>query len=163
ACELYGKSLAANVDSKESALWLERAKDARNNGLLVRGDDHYCEARASSLVTSTSLAAALLYIFVRYFRYRPSSRAILAAERDLLLAIAYQRNGQEQEAMKIYESLPQFAESWNNLGVLLKSSGDSEGSRRAFEQALQRKPGFPEAEWNLGKPARGEWVQFHAQ
>ena len=84
-------------------------------------------------------------------------------ERDLLLAIAYQRDGQSERAAKLYQSLPQFAESWNNLGVLLKDSGKTEESRRAFEEALQQRADFPEAEWNLGKPARGDWVKLHEQ
>lgn len=242
AWEFYGKSLTAGRDSKEGALWLERAKEARNNGLLVSGNDRYFEALAASLVTSTFLAAALLYIVVLFSRYRPQRRARFAAERaagvakpgfcnveywrrserlaflsivaiawiaegvagsslrasaghsfgyfyelrdgslfgssthhsletrvaksperDLLLAIAYQRDGQSERAMELYQSLPQFAESWNNLGVLLKNSGDIPASRAAFEHALQLRPDFPEAEWNLGEPARGEWVKYHEE
>jgi len=241
AWELYGKSLAADGDSKEAQLWLERAKEARNNGLLVSGDDRYFEALTASLVTSTTLAAALLYVVVLYFRYRPQRKARGAAERaagvsrpgfcnveywrrserlaflsivalawiaegfagsalrassvqsfgffemkdgsllgpsslyslesriaksperDLLLAIAYQRDGQPEKAASLYRNLPQLAESWNNLGVLLKTTGDAEGSRRSFDQALRLRPDFPEAEWNLGKPARGEWVKLHEQ
>jgi len=240
AWDLYGSSLAAHGNRKDGALWLERAKDARSNGLLVRGEDRYLEALAASLVTSTTLAAALLYIAVLYFRYRPQRQARLVAERaagvtrpgfcnveywrrserlaflsivaiawiaegaggsalkasasrsfgyffelrdgnllgsstlyslesnvarsperDLLLAIAYQRDGQLEKALKLYQGLPQFGEAWNNLGVLLKNSGDAEASRRAFQHALERRQDFPEAEWNLGKPARGEWVKLH--
>lgn len=241
AWELYGKSLAADGNSKKARLWLERAKEARDNGLLVTGDDRYFEALAASLVTSTTLAAALFYTLVLYFRYRPQRKARAAAERaagvsrpgfcnveywrrservaflsivavawiaegvagsalrassnqsfgfsemkdgsllgpsslyslesrvaksperDLLLAVAYQRDGQPEKAASLYRSLPQLAESWNNLGVLLKNTGDAEGSRRSFEQALRLRPDFPEAEWNLGKPARGEWVKWHEQ
>jgi tetratricopeptide (TPR) repeat protein len=242
AWDLYGNFLARNGDTRKAALWLERAKDARTNGLLVSGDTHYNVALSASLLTSTSLAAAVLYIFVLYFRYRLprqarraaeraagvsrpglcnleywrrservaflsiiaiawlaegvagsalrasahrsfgyffemrdgtlfssntidslESRVVPSPERDLLLAIAYQREGQQERAKKLYESVPQFAEGWNNLGVLLKNSGDAEGGRRAFEEALQRRPDFPEAEWNLGKPARGEWVTRHQQ
>ena len=242
AWEIYGKALASSGDAQGSALWLERAKDARANGLLVTGDEVYYDSLAASLVATTFLAAGLLYIFVLYFRYRPQrlvrraaehaagvsrpgfcnieywrrtervaflsiiaiawfaegvaggalrassdrslgfffelrsgnllgvnsieaveSRSVKGPERDLLLAIAYQRDGQQDNAMKLYQSLPQFAEGWNNRGVLLKNTGDREGSRRAFDQALQLRPDFPEAEWNLGKPARGEWVKYHAQ
>jgi tetratricopeptide (TPR) repeat protein len=242
AWELYGNSLAANGDGAAAALWLERAREARTNGLLISGDDHYDHALAASLVTSTFLAAALLYIAVLYFRYRPQRQARRAAERaagvarpgfchveywrrseraaflsivaiawiaqgvagsslrasshrsfgyfferrdgnlfssniidalesrvaksperDLLLAISYQRDGHSEKAIKLYQGLPQAAESWNNLGVLLKNSGDAGGARQAFEQAIQLRPDFPEAEWNLGKPPRGEWVTLHEQ
>jgi tetratricopeptide (TPR) repeat protein len=240
AWDLYAKSLAASGDDAGAALWQERAKDARANGLLVSGDQFYYEALAASLVTTTSLAAAVLYVVVLYSRYRPQrqarraaeraagvsrpgfcnieywrrnerlaflsivavawiaegvagtslrassnrsfgyffdlrsgtlfgssttetleSRGVKGPERDLLMAIAYQRDGQPDEAIKLYKGLPQFAEGWNNLGVLLKNSGDDEGSRRAFEHAVQLRPDFPEAEWNLGKPARGDWVKLH--
>lgn len=240
AWEVYGKWLTANGESKEGALWLERAKDARENGLTISYDGRYSESLAASLVRTTLLAGAVFYTLVLYFHYRPQRRARLDAERaagvsragffnveywrrserlaflllvaiawladgfagaalrdsssfslrylyqmrtgmllafnsiqtldaptnrnperDLLLAIAYQRDRQPAEAEKLYRSLPQFAESWNNLGVLLKNSGESEESRSAFERALELKPEFPEAEWNLGRPARGEWVKAH--
>lgn len=90
-----------------------------------------------------------------------NSNVLGGFERDLLLAIAYQRNDRLEDAERLYRSLPQFAESWNNLGVLLKSAGKDEESRAAFERALALRPDFPEAEWNLGKPARGDWVKAH--
>jgi tetratricopeptide (TPR) repeat protein len=84
-------------------------------------------------------------------------------ERDLLLAIAYQRDARLEDAERLYRSVPQFAEGWNNLGVILKNSGKNQESQAAFERALALKPDFPEAEWNLGKPARGNWVTAHAK
>ena len=41
-------------------------------------------------------------------------------ERDLLLATAYQQDGANDKAERLYRNLPDFAESWNNLGVLLR-------------------------------------------
>ncbi len=99
----------------------------------------------------------------------PSSIAMLendvpqSPERELFLAMALQRNNQPREAERHYRAVPQFAEAWNNLGVLLKNAGDDAGSRAAFMRALAIRPDFPEAEWNLGGPPRGEWVKFHAQ
>jgi tetratricopeptide (TPR) repeat protein len=84
-------------------------------------------------------------------------------ERDLVLAMAYQLDEQPNKAEPLYRGVPQFANAWNNLGVLLKNAGKDDEAHRAFERALQIRPDFPEAEWNLGKPPRGEWVTQHAK
>jgi tetratricopeptide (TPR) repeat protein len=74
-------------------------------------------------------------------------------QRDLLLALAYQQDGQKEKAERLYRGLPQFAESWNNLGVLLKEEGRQQEARQAFERALQIAPDLAEAALNLGSPA----------
>jgi tetratricopeptide (TPR) repeat protein len=242
AWEVYGNALAANGDVQAGMRWQARASDAAGNGLLVTGSDYYFESLAAALVSRASMTAAVLYILILYFRYRPQRKSRLAAElaagvtrpgfcnveywrrsekiaflsivavawlaegvastslrassnrsfgyffelrsgslfssntvdvlqsrgastpeRDLVMAMAYDHDGQSDQAKELYERVPQFAESWNNLGVLLKNSGENEGSRRAFERALQLRPDFPEAEWNLGRAARGDWVKFHAR
>jgi len=80
-------------------------------------------------------------------------------ERDLHLALAYQQNGEKEKAERLYRSLPQFAESWNNLGVLLKDSGKATEAREAFERALQLDPSLSEAALNLGRPPSDLWTQ----
>lgn len=82
-------------------------------------------------------------------------------ERDLLLAIAYQQSGENEKAARLYRSLPQFAESWNNLGVILKDDAKEGEAHRAFEKALELDPGLAEAALNLGRPARSFWTELH--
>lgn len=82
-------------------------------------------------------------------------------ERDLLLAIAYQQSRENGKAEALYRRLPQFAESWNNLGVLLKNAGKEAEARQAFERALQMQPALAEAELNLGRPPRTLWTELH--
>lgn len=82
-------------------------------------------------------------------------------QRDLCLAFAYQQSGENEKAEHLYRQLPDFAESWNNLGVLLKNSGHAAEARQAFQRALQLEPGMQEATWNLGKQANGFWAELH--
>jgi|GEM_PF-7001406 len=70
-------------------------------------------------------------------------------ECDLIHAMGLQLNGKNLEAEQAYRSIPQFAESWNNLGVLLKNVGKNEEARHAFQKALSISPGMEEAEYNL--------------
>lgn len=86
-----------------------------------------------------------------------------SADRDLLLAMAYQHSGDVAKAEPIYRRLPDFAESWNNLGVILKNSGKEQEARQAFEQALKLEPDLAEASLNLGRPASDEWTRIHQQ
>lgn len=83
-------------------------------------------------------------------------------ERDLILATAYQQGGRWDQAEKLYRALPQFAESWNNLGVILKRADKDEEARQAFERALQIDPGLGEAALNLGQPPEGFWAEQYA-
>ena len=68
------------------------------------------------------------------------TKALPGKDRNLLLALAYQQSGQDDKAERLYRDLPDFAESWNNLGVLLKKSGKEQEARAAFEQALKLDP-----------------------
>jgi tetratricopeptide (TPR) repeat protein len=82
-------------------------------------------------------------------------------DRDLLLAIGYQQAGQIDKAERLYRSLPQFPQAWNNLGVLLKEAGKEAEARQAFQRALEADPGLAEAALNLGQPARSFWTEQH--
>lgn len=81
--------------------------------------------------------------------------------RDFLLALAYQQSGDKATAERLYRGLPDFAESWNNLGVLLKEAGKEQEARQAFEEALRRDPGLAEAALNLGRPPQTIWTEQH--
>ncbi|MHB8655518.1 MAG: tetratricopeptide repeat protein [Terriglobia bacterium] len=82
-------------------------------------------------------------------------------ERDLLLAVAFQQDGQLDKAEHLYRRLPQFAESWNNLGMILKEAGKDHEAKTAFEKALELDPKLAEAALNLGRPARDFWTEQH--
>jgi tetratricopeptide (TPR) repeat protein len=82
-------------------------------------------------------------------------------QRDLLLAIGYQQAGQIDKAERLYRSLPQFPQAWNNLGVLLKEAGKEAEARQAFQRALEADPTLAEAALNLGQPARSFWTEQH--
>jgi tetratricopeptide (TPR) repeat protein len=83
-------------------------------------------------------------------------------ERDLHLALAYQQNGDKEKAQQLYRGLPQFAESWNNLGVMLKEAGKEAEAREDFEHALQLDPSLGEAALNLGRAPSDLWTeQYH--
>ncbi len=84
-------------------------------------------------------------------------------ERDLLLAIAYHQSGDINDAEPLYRSLSDFAESWNNLGIILKNAGKDEEARQAFEKALHLDPGLAEAALNLGRPPQGIWAEQYAE
>lgn len=81
--------------------------------------------------------------------------------RDLLLGMAYQQHGESEKAERLYRGLPHFAESWNNLGVILKIQGKDKEARQAFEKALQLDPSLSEATLNLGSPPVDLWTELH--
>ncbi|MGH9555512.1 MAG: tetratricopeptide repeat protein [Terriglobales bacterium] len=85
------------------------------------------------------------------------------AERDLLLAMAYQHSGDTGKAEQTYRRIPQFAESWNNLGVILKNAGKNQEAQQAFEQALKINPRLAESALNLGRPPSDEWTRWHQE
>jgi len=89
------------------------------------------------------------------------SRLPQSPERDLLLAMTYQRNGEAEKAVQAYRALPEFAESWNNLGVILRETGRAEEARSAFQRALQVNPKLPEAVLNLNGQASDTWTEMH--
>lgn len=82
-------------------------------------------------------------------------------ERDLLLAMACQQSGETEKAERLYRSLPQFAESWNNLGVIQENAGRKAEARQAFERALTVNPNLTEAALNLGRPPQSFWTELH--
>lgn len=69
-------------------------------------------------------------------------------ERTLMQAIGMQSVNDIAGATRLYRSIPQFAESWNNLGVLLAREGNDAGSRDAFARALAIDPALGEAIFN---------------
>jgi tetratricopeptide (TPR) repeat protein len=79
-------------------------------------------------------------------------------QRDLLMALSYQQSGQNDKAERLYRQLPEFAEGWNNLGVLLQSQGKAAEARSAFESALKADPQLTEAELNLRGGAKDLWT-----
>jgi tetratricopeptide (TPR) repeat protein len=111
-------------------------------GLLMRRVQDYSRFPFSSWMGSFASPATLAAL----------EKMPAGASRDLLLAIAYQQAGETAKAEALYRSLPQFAESWNNLGVILKNAGKEKEAREAFERALQLDPGLADAGFNLGRP-----------
>ena len=81
-------------------------------------------------------------------------------ERDLLLAYSWQLDGDLKKAEELYRALPQFPESWNNLGVILKATGRESQAKQAFEHALQMDPARDEAAVNLGRPPQSFWTKL---
>lgn len=83
-------------------------------------------------------------------------------ERNLLLAFAHHQSGRLEQAEGLYRSLPDFAESWNNLGAILSGKGNQQEAKQAYEKALQLDSGLGEAAVNLGQPPRGYWAEQFA-
>lgn len=77
-----------------------------------------------------------------FSRFPPSD------ERTLVQAIGLQTTNDLSKAERLYRSIPQFAESWNNLGVMLARAGDDAGSRDAFAHAIAIDPALGEAIFN---------------
>lgn len=79
-------------------------------------------------------------------------------ERELLRAIALQQSGRSGEVESAYRALPQFPESWNNLGVLLAGRGDQAGAQAAFARAGD----LPEARFNRSSEISDEWTRLYS-
>jgi hypothetical protein len=84
-------------------------------------------------------------------------------ERDLLTAMSAHANGDVAQAEALYRALPQFAEAWNNLGVILKISGRDRDAQDAFGQALRVDPSLGEASLNAGRGAPTFFTLAHQQ
>lgn len=80
-------------------------------------------------------------------------------ERTLLQAIANHTSGNTADAEMRYRTIPQFAESWNNLGVILASQGKTVESRDAFGRALAIDGSLEEARFNLNGEADSHFTQ----
>jgi tetratricopeptide (TPR) repeat protein len=99
----------------------------------------------------------------------PSTRQFLQQRlsatpgRDFLMAFSFQQAGDYPAATRLYQLLPQYAESWNNLGAILRIQGREIDGVAAFHHALQLDPNLPEAAFNLGRPIFNYWVQIHQQ
>lgn len=69
-------------------------------------------------------------------------------------AVALQKNGSLQEAVKAYQALlsraPEYAEAQANLGVVLAQLGDYSGAVAAYQQALRLNPHLAPVWLNLG-------------
>jgi hypothetical protein len=89
------------------------------------------------------------------------SREVKTPETNLYLAVAYQQSGQDEKAAELYRTLPEYAESWNNLGVLQKKAGKDQDARQSFQHALDLDPNLNEASFNLGQPPQGLWTALH--
>jgi tetratricopeptide (TPR) repeat protein len=98
---------------------------------------------------SLPVRVGMLHGHDRVEDYHPPS-----AERDLLQAIGLQSIGRVDEAEQWYRKLPQFAVSWNNLGVLLARAGRTDESAQAFNRALAMDGDLAEAVLNT----RGEAI-----
>jgi hypothetical protein len=84
-------------------------------------------------------------------------------ERTLLQAMSLQITGDAAGAERLYRSVPQFAQAWNNIGVLRAKAGDVDGSRAAFAQALALDPDLGEAVFNARGQATTEATQSFAR
>lgn len=78
--------------------------------------------------------------------------------RNFLLALSKQQSGDPETAMRIYLGQPQYAQAWNNLGVIYRQRGDETKAKEAFEKALQTDPDLNEAKLNLGLPTSDPWT-----
>ena len=84
-------------------------------------------------------------------------------ERDLLVAIAHHTSGDLTEAERRYRELPQFAESWNNLGVILARTRRGSDAQPAFAQALKMAPNLAEAVLNTDGLPKTLETELHQQ
>ena len=83
--------------------------------------------------------------------------------RDLLVALSKQQSGDLDGAAQLYQRLPQFAESWNNLGVIRRAQGLEGEAHNEFTRALQMNPGLIEPAFNLGYPGSDYWTRIHQE
>ena len=86
-------------------------------------------------------------------------RLAATPERDFLMALSFQQGGDYPAATRLYQQLPQYAESWNNLGVIWRMQGREADATGAFQKALQADPTLAEAAYNLGLPISNYWTQ----
>lgn len=119
--------------------------------------------RGVSRVAATPLPLTMGSLAGQVPAWYLESRVPASPQRDLMIAFAHQQNGQLDQAERLYRSLPDFAESWNNLGLILRSKGKEPEAKQAFEKGLQLDPALGEAALNLGRPPQGIWVEQYAR
>ena len=90
-------------------------------------------------------------------------RLAATSERDFLMAFSFERGGDDATATRLYQQLPQYAESWNNLGAIWRMQGREADAVGAFQQALRQNSALAEAAFNLGLPTSNYWAQIHRQ
>jgi tetratricopeptide (TPR) repeat protein len=83
--------------------------------------------------------------------------------RTLAAAIGHQQIGEGKDAERLYRALPQYAESWNNLGVILSDEGKADEARAAYARAREIDPMLPEAALNLGEQTSNAVVNLHGK
>ena len=74
-----------------------------------------------------------------------------------------QQAGDYASAVGLYRHLPQFPESWNNLGVIWRLQGKDREADDAFRRALRNQPGLSEAAYNLGMATDDYWTKVHRE
>ena len=82
-----------------------------------------------------------------------SSLAADSSQKEVRLNLGLLAGSPEEAASWFQAELaldPQSAKAWNNLGSLALDQGDLPGAIRAFDHALQLRPGLVDASWNLG-------------
>src|SRR5215211_8183325 len=76
------------------------------------------------------------------------------AQATLRQAMEEQRAGRLEEAQRIcrqlLEAQPAHAEAWNQLGLIIDETGDSDGAMACWRRAIEARPDFAEAHNNLG-------------
>jgi tetratricopeptide (TPR) repeat protein len=126
-------------------------------GLLgAIGEEFKLTASVPPLLGQGSLAGPAL-------EWYADSRLRDVPERKLLLAFGHQESGDDQKAAPLYRETPQFAESWNNLGVLLRKAGKESEAREAFRRALELDSSLGEAALNQDGRPRDFWTREYAR
>lgn len=126
-----------------------------------------CGCTGTYLGAELRIASQPLSVFSGAFRGSITewhfNRLPASPERDLLTAQLSLQSGRLKQAEALYRNLPQFAEAWNNLGVIQQQSGNPADAKASYERALQIDPRLHEAELNLGRAAKDLWTQMHKQ
>jgi hypothetical protein len=84
-------------------------------------------------------------------------------ERDFLMALSFEQAGDYAGATRLYQQIPQYAETWNNLGAIWRIQGREADAVEAFRHALRQNSALTEATFNLGLPTSNYWAQIHRQ
>lgn len=91
------------------------------------------------------------------------NRLSATSDRDFLMALSFEEDGDYAAATRLYQQAPQYAESWNNLGAIWRMQGREADAVGAFRRALRQNSALAEAAFNLGLPTSNYWAQIHRQ